>query len=181
MAKLIAKPALEAGVPFAAGDVKLSAPDAGRLTSIAPFDGAAAAVAASLMAAHGLGFPEPNRMTVAEHAQCIWWGRGQAMLVGPAVDGGLAKHAALTDQSDGWVVFLLEGAGSAEVLARLTPIDMRLSVFPAGHTARTQLGHMMASITRLGAQQFQIMVFRSMAQTAAHELQGAMKSVAVQS
>ncbi|SMX33411.1 sarcosine oxidase subunit gamma [Actibacterium lipolyticum] len=181
MAKLIAKPALETGMPFAAGDAQLSMPDLGCLTSIAPFDGALAAVAASLMAAHGLGFPEPSKMTVAENAQCIWWGRGQAMLVGPAVDDGLAKHAALTDQSDGWVAFLLDGAGSTEVLSRLTPIDMRLSVFPDGHTARTQLGHMMASITRTGAQQFRIMVFRSMVQTALHELQGAMKAVAAQS
>jgi sarcosine oxidase subunit gamma len=37
---------------------------------------------------------------------------------------------------------------------------------------------MMASITRIGAQSFQIMVFRSMARTLVHDLKTAMEAVA---
>ena len=72
----------------------------------------------------------------------------------------------------------LAGADAADVLARLTPIDLRESQFKRGHTARTELAHMMASITRLGPQSYQIMVFRSLANTLVHDLKTAMKSVA---
>ena len=86
----------------------------------------------------------------------------------------------MTDQSDGWAVMRLEGAGARDVLARLCPLDLRAPVFKRGHTARSLLGHMNASITRVGVNAFEIMVFRSMANTAVHELNEAMKSVAAQ-
>ncbi|MDG1257047.1 MAG: sarcosine oxidase subunit gamma, partial [Paracoccaceae bacterium] len=42
---------------------------------------------------------------------------------------------------------------------------------------RSSLYHMMASITRIGNNTFQIIVFRSMAETLVHDLSVAMKSV----
>jgi sarcosine oxidase subunit gamma len=57
-------------------------------------------------------------------------------------------------------------------------VDLRPQVFKRGHTLRTELKHMMASITRIGAQSFQIMVFRSMARTLVHDLKTAMEAVA---
>ena len=93
-------------------------------------------------------------------------------------DPTLAGHAAMVDQSDGWAVLRLEGAGAAEVLARLVPLDLRAPQFRRGHTARTELQHMMASLTRLGPDAFLIMVFRSMARTLVHDLTSAMEAVA---
>ena len=180
MAKLIAQPPLREGLPFGAGTTVLRAPGAGVITSLAPFDGAEAALSGALKAAHGLAFPEPGRATGGDAARCVWTGRGQAMLMGPAPGAGLAKHAALTDQSDAWALFRLEGRDAAAVLARLMPIDLRPAVFATGHSARTLLGHMACSVTRAEEAGFDIMVMRSMAQSALHELTAAMKSVAAQ-
>lgn len=99
-------------------------------------------------------------------------------MVGKALDATLARHAALTDQSDGWAVFSLQGQGVEDVLARLTPLDLNRGVFKRGHAARSLLGHMSAIFLRTGENAFQIMVFRSMARTAVHELEVAMKAVA---
>lgn len=176
MAKLIAKPALEADLPIIAGGVALSMPDVGTITALAPYDDAA--LGKALKAAHGMTFPKPGRVSAGKGgARCVWSGRGQAFLIGPAPDATLAAHAALSAQSDGWVTFRLEGPGAADVLARLCPLDLR--GFGKGRAARSELAHMMALITG-DAAGFDIMVFRSMAQTALHDLTRAMKSVAAQ-
>lgn len=120
----------------------------------------------------------PNRVTGKAGAKAIWFGRAQALLVGPVPDDSLAKHAALVDQSDAWAVVELRGEGAVDVLARLTPVDVRGRVFKRGHTARTEVAHMMASITRLGEDAFQIMVFRAFGRTLLHEVTNAMEGVA---
>lgn len=178
MVELVAKSPLDNMAPLAIGTVTLSEADPGRLTSIAPYKGREKALSEALRAAHGMAAPAPNRATGREGARAIWFGRAMIMLQGPAPDAGLAEHAALTDQSDAWAVVRLDGADAADVLARLTPIDLRPSAFRRGHTARTDLQHMMASITRAGDTAFQIMVFRAFARTLLHDLQTAMEGLA---
>jgi sarcosine oxidase subunit gamma len=56
--------------------------------------------------------------------------------------------------------------------------DLRAATFEPGHTAKTLLGHMTASVTRTGANAFEIMVFRSMAETLVEELTRAANAVA---
>jgi sarcosine oxidase subunit gamma len=90
----------------------------------------------------------------------------------------LSNIAALTDQSDGWARIRLDGAGAEVVLARLVPLDLSQGSFGKGQVARTSLGHMMMLVTRTGIAAFDMMVFRSMARTAIHELEQAMKAVA---
>ncbi|MEB8387444.1 sarcosine oxidase subunit gamma [Rhodobacteraceae bacterium KMM 6894] len=164
--------------PIARGDVRISEVSVGHITSIAPYKGQHAACSEALQAAHGMGFPPPNRSTGKAGARAIWFGLRMAVLMGPAPDDALAQHAALTDQSDAWTVVRLEGAGAQDVLARLTPLDLRAGVFKQGHTARSELAHMAASITKVGANAWQIMVFRAFAQTLAHELRIAAQAVA---
>ena len=178
MAELIAKTPCDGLLPIEIGTVSLSEQDAGHLTSLAPFAGQDAALSGALKTAHGMAYPAPNRATGKAGARAIWFARGQALLVGPAPDASLGAHAALTDQSDAWTVVRLEGAGAVDVLARLVPLDLRLSTFKRGHTARSTIFHMMASITRVGDTAFQIMVFRSMAQTLVHDLKTAMEGMA---
>lgn len=72
----------------------------------------------------------------------------------------------------------LKGAGAVDVLARLVPVDLREDRFKRGHTLRTQLYHMSASITKTGADTFVILVFRSMASTLVHDMKTAMEAVA---
>jgi sarcosine oxidase subunit gamma len=171
---LIAKAALaEAGL--ALGGLTLALKDPGPITSVAVFPGGAKAVAKGLKPL-GLAFPAPNRFVDGKAARLIWTGRDQAFLTGiapPPLDG-----AALTDQTDAWAVLALSGAGAVEVLARLVPLDLRLAAFPVGRVARTGLNHMNAVILRTGDYALELMVFRSMARTAWHELETTMHMVA---
>lgn len=174
MPELIAKTALS-GRMLTLGGVTLAEADPGRITSIAAFPGMEKALAKGLKAL-GLALPAPNTFTEKKGARIVWTGREQAFLMGvevPALDG-----AAMTDQSDGWTALALSGAAAADVLARLVPLDLRLAACPVGTALRTQVNHMNAVILRTGDYGFEILVFRSMARTAWHELEAAMGMVA---
>lgn len=175
MPDLIAKSPLDGTPPLSLGDATLSEVPPGRITSVAPLKGGEKALRTALKAM-GLGFPAPNRFLAKGDARIVWTGRDQAFLIGgdPA---GLGVHAALTDQSDGWATLRIEGEAAADVLARLLPIDLRPAAFPAGHAARTPLNHMASVVMRTAPRGFEIMMFRSMAHSAWHELHEAMKSV----
>ena len=173
MPELIAKSALE-GRRLQLGTVTLAEAEVGPITGIAVFPGGAKAVAKGLK---GLGLAMPSPLTFSEKkgARIVWTGRDQAFLIG--IDPPEIEGAALTDQTDGWTSLALSGAGVVDVLARLVPVDLRLAACPVGTALRTQVNHMNAVILRTGDQAFEIMVFRSMAQTAWHELQTTMSMV----
>jgi heterotetrameric sarcosine oxidase gamma subunit len=171
--ELIAKSALE-GRLITLGTVTLAETDPGPITSIAVFPGQGKTVARGLKAV-GLAMPAPNRFAEKKEARIVWTGRDQAFLLGvapPELEG-----AALTDQTDGWTTLALSGAGAVDVLARLVPVDLRLPAFPVGAALRTQVNHMNAVILRSGDHAFEVMVFRSMARTAWHELESTMSMV----
>lgn len=174
MPELIAKTALE-GQSLTVGTSTLAEADVGRITSVAVFPGGAKAVAKGLKTL-GLTMPEPNSLVERKGARLVWTGREQAFLMG--VDCPELEGAAVTDQTDGWTVLTLTGAGAVDVLARLVPMDLRLPAFPVGRAVRTQLNHMNVVILRLGQHAFEIMGFRSMARTAWHELEAAMQMLA---
>lgn len=165
-------------LPLEIGSCTLTEEDLGRLTIMAPFRGRDAALSDRLKAAHGMALPGPNRATGRAGNRAIWFGRRQVLLAGPEPAPGLADHAALVDQSDAWAVVRLQGPQASDVLARLVPVDLRSRHFKPGHTARTDLMHMNASITRVADAAFLIMVFRSMAATLVHDLKTAMEGVA---
>lgn len=178
MDRLIAKTPCDGLLPLTVGSVTLSEEDAGAIHSISPFKDQQKAVSDAMKAAHEMTYPAANRMTGKAGARAIWFGYSQAMLMGVEPDASLSKHAAIVDQSDAWTVVRLQGDGAEDVLARLVPVDMRSTHFKRGHTARTLLFHMTASISRVGDNAFLIMVFRSMAETLVHDLKRAMEGVA---
>lgn len=162
------KPAPALGhAPIEIGGVKLTEIDAGPLTSLAPFNGARMPFA----------LPEPNAVIAHDGGHLHWFGRDLYLLQSVRL-GDRPMGVAVTDQSDAWAVFVLEGEGMFDVLARLVPIDLRPCAFPTGRSTRTLIGHMHAGIAKLQDDQFQLMVFRSMAATLWHELKVAMESVA---
>jgi heterotetrameric sarcosine oxidase gamma subunit len=124
----------------------------------------------------GLTMPAPNTFAEKRAARIVWTGREQAFLVG--VDCPVLEGAAVTDQTDGWAVLGVSGVGAVDVLARLAPLDLRLTAFPVGSALRSGLNHMNAVILRVGDYAFELMVFRSMARTAWHELETTMSMVA---
>jgi len=178
VAELITKTPCEGLLPVTEGPCTLIEVLPGELTSVTPFKSQQKKASEALKTACGLAFPAAGRATGKEGVRAIWFGRGQAMVVGVSLPKSLGKFAALTDQSDGWAVMRLEGAGAEDVLARLIPLDLSANNFKRNHTARTSLNHIMASITRVGTNAFEIMVMRSFAASAVHELHEAMKSFA---
>lgn len=174
MPELIAKTALD-GQSVTHGGLQLRELDPGQITSIALFPGQEEAARRGLDAA-GLRFPAPNCVEAGPAgARLVWTGRDQAFLVGaemPPLEG-----AALTDQSGGWTCLALSGPGASDVLMRLVPLDLRLAQFPVGRAVRSGLNHMSMVLIRTEEHGFEIMVFRSMAHTAWHEIEDAMSSV----
>mgnify|MGYP001824990143 CR=1 FL=1 len=181
MADLIAKTPLDGMEAKTIGTVALAEVDLGVLTSIAPFAGQAKALGEAFKTAHGIAWPAPLRATGKAGARAIWFGKDTVMLAGPEPDAALNAYAAMTLQSDGWTSVTLTGADVEAVLARVVPVDVSAAHFKRGHTARTQIQHMNGSVTRIGADSFLLMVFRSMAGTLLHDLERAMESVASRS
>lgn len=177
MAELKAKTPCEGLLPVTFGCVTLDEIELGHVASLMPFK-VAADMSAALDAAHGVAFPTPNRTTRKGDVRCVWFGRGQALLMGAVPDARLVSHGAVVDQSDAWCAVTLTGPMIEDVLARLVPVDLRAGQFKRGHTARTQLGHMMVSVTRTGPEQFMLLVFRSMAASLVHDISRAMQAVA---
>jgi heterotetrameric sarcosine oxidase gamma subunit len=150
------------------------------ITSIMPHKGREKALAEALKKAHDLVLPAIGRSNGKADLSIIWTGRGQYMLIGDKTAArGLARSASLIDQSDSWATVLLSGPSAAAVLARLCPLDLGKTTFKPGHTARTEVAHMMAVVTRAESG-FGIMVLRSFAHTMVHHLTQAMESVAAQ-
>ncbi|KAA9010250.1 sarcosine oxidase subunit gamma [Histidinibacterium aquaticum] len=161
-------------LPREVGSLRVTEVDPGPVHWIAPYRSGLEGTAEALGAA-GFDWPAPNRWTGGASGRLVSVGPGQAFLVGavpPEIPG-----AAVTDVSDGWAVAALEGPTVREVLARLVPVDLSEQAFGADATARTLVGHMSASVTRVG-EGFEVMVFRSMAGTFVEEVERAARSVA---
>jgi len=177
--ELTAQSPMEGMLPTRIGGVALREVDLGALTLVMPYRGADDALSGALEAGHGLRWPDAGRMTGTTERGVMWFGRTQALLIGVEPGEGLSVHAALVDQSDAWAAVEIEGDRAAEALARLTPVDLRTGVFGVGHTARTEVAHMAASLTRTGEATYLLMVFRAFARTLVHELGTALEGVAV--
>lgn len=181
MIELQEQSAFGEALPIQQGGVTLAAADIGPIWSIMPFSGRQKDVSAVLKESYGFVLPAPGRSTRKGSVSCQWMGRGQAFLIGAQPESSLAGLAAVTEQTDAWASAELSGAGAEDVLARLIPVDVSARTFKRGHCARTLCGHVPISILRSGAQSFQIMAFRSMAQVLAHDLGEAMALVAARS
>ena len=178
MADLEAKSPFGDDLPTTAGEATLVEADVGAITSVMPLAGREKETSAALEKSCGIGFPAPGRSLPAEGMRAIWSGLGQALLLGPKL--GPLRGAAMTDQSDAWAALRLEGTSAKDVLARLCPLDLREEAFPEDSAARSLIGHMNAAIVRVAPEGYLILVFRSMARTAAREISEAMRSVAAQ-
>lgn len=178
MADLIAKSPARGLTPVEVGGMTLTEAPMGRVWAVMPWRGKAAALSKALEQAHGVPFPEPGTLLRAGELRIAWSALDQAFLMGAEPDTALAAHAALTDQSDAWTHLVLEGAAARDVLARWVPVDLSPAACPPGSARRTLVGHMSALILHPGGDRFEILVFRSMAATAVHEVTRAMRAVA---
>lgn len=176
MPELIAKTALEGKKPLVVAGTTLAELDAGAIYGIAPFPGKEKSVSKGLKSL-GLVFPAANSFAVNGAAMIAWTGRDQAFLIG-AVCPDFGSAAAVTDQSGGWATLSLQGPLAVDALMRYVPMDLRLAHFPVGKSVRTPLYHMSMVLMRVADDGFRLMLFRSMARTAWHEIELALKTLA---
>lgn len=169
---LTPKSPAEGLLPVEVGEMRLSeaAPEA--ITWVAPFKGQDTAVSAQLRDQIGVGLPPVGR--ASDRGQVLWSGLGQFLVLGAPV---APTGAAVADQSDGFAVLALEGPLWADVLARLTPLDLRTRAFDTGTSAQSLLGHLTCLFHRAGPERVQMLVPRSMAGTAVHEISQAMRTI----
>lgn len=78
--------------------------------------------------------------------------------------------AAVVDQSDGYAVLRLSGAKVHEVLGKLVSFDVHPQVFRVGDCATSVIAHIGATLWRLDAAVFEILIYRSFAASFAHVL-----------
>lgn len=165
MPNLIAKSALFGRAPLTLSGTTLAEAQIGPITSVAAFSGKLAKVKKALG-----GFPAPNTVS----GNLIWTGPEQAFVLGQAPD--LSGLAAVTDQTGGWAALRLSGPLAADTLMRLYPLDLRAAHFPKDTCARAPLGHMQSILIAEEAG-FLILIFRSMARTAWHEIETALQTL----
>jgi heterotetrameric sarcosine oxidase gamma subunit len=174
--ELIAKSPLAGRAPVTRGALSLSETPMEAITSIALFPGQSKAIA-KVLKPLGLTFPAPNTVSQSGDARLVWTGRDQAFLIGVSAPAIPAEVAAVTDLSDGWAGLSVEGPAAHDALMRWVPIDLRPRHFAVGTAIRAPLYHMQAIILRLTANRIDLMVFRSMARTAWHEIDLAMTTI----
>ena len=177
MPELIAKSALAGHASVTLAGTTLAEGHLGPITSVAPFLGQDKAIA-KVLKPLGLSFPAPNGVNAKDGARLVWAGRGQAFLIGADAPDGLSDVAALTDQTDGWACLTVHGPQAVAALMRLVPLDLRASAFPVGTCLRAGLNHMQSILIRTGDDAFDVLVFRSMARTAWHEVETALTGLA---
>jgi len=176
VASLIARTPFDGLLPLSHGTVEATEVVLGSVTSVAPFSGQADAVSKALEEAVGCRLPPVGTFVEANGARVVWSGLDQWFVMGE--DPVSIPGAALTDQGDAWAAVEIAGADARAVLARLAPIDLRPSVFEVGHAARTMLAHMSCLLMRTAEDRYLALVFRSMAASAAHDIERAMGMVA---
>lgn len=175
MIDLIAKSPVEGLLPHGCGGRELSEVAPGAIHVIAPFR-TGRAEAEALLAGAGVSLPPPGQSSATKTARLLWTGPGQYFRIADAPpDEALSGCAAVTDVSDGWVMFRLSGPGTEATLARLVPVDLRPAAFATGSVVRSLLGHVPVILLR-GTDAIELLVMRSYAVTAVHDITAAMAS-----
>ncbi|MCA3555887.1 sarcosine oxidase subunit gamma [Aestuariivirga sp.] len=103
-----------------------------------------------------------------------WAGPGQwFVLAGNRGEGALYRElranlaglASVSDQSHGRVIIRLAGPRVRAVLAKGTPVDLHPDAFPVGRSALTQMAHVGVHLTRVGADSYDVSVFRGFSES----------------
>lgn len=77
----------------------------------------------------------------------------------------LSGLASVSDQSHGRVIIRLVGPRARAVLAKGTPVDLHPDAFPLGKSALTQMAHVGVHLTRVGADSYDVSVFRGFSES----------------
>ena len=115
-----------------------------------------------------------NTASIDPQRQLLWLGPDEWMLklrdrqgdaVAAALQGALSgMHSAVVDVGHGSTTLMLQGPGSADLLARGCPLDLHARVFATGALAQTHIAKASATVLCLYAGiQYEVTVRRSFA------------------
>jgi methylglutamate dehydrogenase subunit D len=150
-----------------------------QLATVMAYNGRQADVATAMQQHYALPLPDgPRRVTNGTSAliglgQRSWlFQRETGAPIERELSERLGDAAAVTDQSDGYVVLRLTGPRVRDLLSKGISIDFHDSIFVPGSAAVTSCAHMGVIIWRLddagGSAVFEIAVFRSLARSLWH-------------
>lgn len=129
--------------------------------------------------------PGPGGLAAKGDWAAFWTGPGQWLVTAPMsshediariVKAGLGDTASVTEQTDGWVRFDLEGARALDTLERLCAVDTR--AMQGGQATRTVIEHLGSFLLchRAGTA-FSVITLRSAAASMHHALETAVRSL----
>jgi sarcosine oxidase subunit gamma len=135
--------------------------------------GQAPALSRELMRLHGVGCPEPGHSAHGKALTLHWCGFEQWYAIADGLaDGALYDElreslqglASVSDQSHGRVTITISGPRARDVLAKGTPVDLDPRAFGPGRVAATQMAHVGVHLAQVGADAFELSVFRGFAE-----------------
>jgi sarcosine oxidase subunit gamma len=118
------------------------------IASVAARKGAEKPLAAAFKKSMGLALPKPMQSKGKDGITVFWTGPNQYFVEAPFANNELLadrlantlkKAASVTEQTDGWVRFDVQGAGCSDVFERLCNLDTR--TMEKGAVSRTILEH----------------------------------------
>ncbi|MBS9478666.1 sarcosine oxidase subunit gamma [Ancylobacter radicis] len=136
------------------------------LATLAARKGQTPALTARLAAIFGAPVVDAPRVSGTAPA---FIGMGPGRWIALAEDAALATHlreaagplAAVTEQSDGYIVLDLAGPKAGWLLAKGALIDLDPAIFREGDAATTVLAHIGVTLWRTGPEGFRLLVLRS--------------------
>ncbi|MCB4769161.1 sarcosine oxidase subunit gamma [Ancylobacter sp. Lp-2] len=138
------------------------------LALLAARRGGASALTVAAHATLGLALADTPRLTRANGLATIGAGPGRWLVLAEAPEdlaarlAPLAAHAAITEQTDGYVGFELSGARTRDLLAKGVTVDLDPAAFPPGAAATTNVAHINVTFWREpGDERFGFLVARS--------------------
>lgn len=137
------------------------------LASIEARRGQAGAVAATIAEGHGIDLPSAGRWAGGADIAFAWSGPGEWTAIADRpiardLAGRLAGLAAVTDQSDGWLLIEVSGPRVRDTLAKMLPIDLDPAALPPGAVALTRAGHIDVRLRHVSVGVYELAVFRSL-------------------
>lgn len=120
-----------------------------------------------------LDMPDMRGASSVGEAAILWMSPDELMVLCPYAHVATAlsqmnttlkgTHALAADVSDARAVFHLKGQAIREVLAKITPADMRASALPVGELRRTRLAQVAAAFWLESETEARLICFRSVA------------------
>ena len=115
-----------------------------------------------------------DALVALKKVEVLWAGPDQFYVQAATFEDGalysglkesLGVLAALSDQSHGRVVIRITGPKARALLAKGTSVDLHADEFPIGKSALTQMAHVTVHLTRTGADEFALSVFRGFSES----------------